>query len=123
MDLGQYFIKDYTGAPFVLFWRRSHWNANCHCFLLNFLLLRFRGTSEATRTKVRWTLAIVLWLAESSWHIWNLAIGNLDYSNHATFAHVQCAHLADRVYADIQKIFDIRVCLFPGYLAAHCKPY
>ena len=74
MDLGQYFIKDYTGAPFVLF-GAAHIGTLIVIVLLNVWLLRFRGASEATRTKVRWTLAIVLWLAESSWHIWNLAIG------------------------------------------------
>ena len=74
MNLGQYFIKDYTGAPFVLF-GAAHIGTLLVIVLLNLWLLRFRGASEATRTKIRWTLAIVLWLAESSWHIWNLAIG------------------------------------------------
>jgi hypothetical integral membrane protein (TIGR02206 family) len=74
MDLGQYFIKDYTGAPFVLF-GPAHLGTLLVIVLLNLSLLRFRGASEATRTKLRWTLAIILWTAESSWHIWNLAIG------------------------------------------------
>ena len=42
---------------------------------LNLLLLRFRGTPEGTRHKVRWTLALVIWLAEASWHAWNYFTG------------------------------------------------
>ncbi len=38
--------------------------------VLNLLLLNFRGSSEETRRKVRWTLAIVLWCTEASWNLW-----------------------------------------------------
>jgi hypothetical integral membrane protein (TIGR02206 family) len=74
MDFIQYFIKDYTGAPFVMF-GPAHLGTLLVIVLLNLWLLRFRGADEATRRKVRWGLAIVLYNAESSWHIWNLAIG------------------------------------------------
>ncbi len=74
MDFGQYFIKDYTGAAFVLF-GTAHLGTLGVIVLFNFWLVTFRRASEATRTKLRWTLAIVLWLVESSWHLWNLAIG------------------------------------------------
>jgi hypothetical integral membrane protein (TIGR02206 family) len=74
MDLGQYFIKDYAGAPFVLF-GAAHLGTLGVIVLFIFWLVTFRGASEATRAKIRWILAIVLWLVESSWHLWNLAIG------------------------------------------------
>lgn len=74
MDLGQYFIKDYTGAPFVLF-GAAHLGTLGVIVLFNLWLTTLRGASAATRTKARWILAIVLWLVESSWHLWNLAIG------------------------------------------------
>jgi hypothetical integral membrane protein (TIGR02206 family) len=44
--------------------------------LLNVGVLGFRNTSEKTRTAVRWTMAIVLWADEASWHIWNLYWGH-----------------------------------------------
>jgi hypothetical integral membrane protein (TIGR02206 family) len=74
MDLGQYFIKDYIGPRFELF-GAVHLATLLVVVLFIVLLLRFKGSSEAVRQKVRWSLAIVLWLVEASWHIWNLAIG------------------------------------------------
>ncbi len=74
MDLTQYFAKDYTGAPFVLF-GPAHLVSLLVIILLNLWLLRFRGADEATRRKVRWGLAIVLYIAETSWQVWNLATG------------------------------------------------
>jgi len=76
--MSQYFAYDYTGAPFVLFgiW---HLVALLVIVLINFAMLGFRGTSEKTRTIVRWTMAIVLWLDEASWHIWNLYWGHWSF--------------------------------------------
>lgn len=74
MALSQYFIKDYTGAGFVLF-GPAHLASILVIGVFILFLTRFKGTSETTREKVRWTLAILIWTAESSWHIWNLAIG------------------------------------------------
>ena len=74
MDLGQYFVKDYTGSGFILF-GTAHLVTLLVIVLFILFLMRFKGTSEETRLKVRWSLAIVLWLVEGSWHIWNIAIG------------------------------------------------
>ena len=73
--MSQYFAYDYTGAPFVLFgiW---HLVALLVIVLINFAMLSFRGTSERTRTFVRWTMAIILWLDEASWHVWNAYWGH-----------------------------------------------
>ncbi|MBE3037504.1 MAG: TIGR02206 family membrane protein [Chloroflexi bacterium] len=73
--MSQYFAYDYTGAPFVLFgtW---HLVALLFIVLLNVGLLGFRKSSEKTRTAVRWTIAIVLWADEASWHIWNAYWGH-----------------------------------------------
>lgn len=64
----------YTGPAFQLF-GPAHIAALCVLLALNLLLFRFKGTPEITRSKVRWTLAITLWLAEASWHAWNLFTG------------------------------------------------
>jgi hypothetical integral membrane protein (TIGR02206 family) len=73
--MSQYFAYDYTGAPFVLFglW---HIVALLVIVAINFAMLGFRGASERTRKTVRWTMAIVLWLNEASWHIWNIYWGH-----------------------------------------------
>lgn len=73
--MSQYFTYDYTGTPFVLFgtW---HLAALLVIILVNFSLLGFRRTSGKTRSIVRWSMAILLWLDEASWHIWNLHWGH-----------------------------------------------
>jgi hypothetical integral membrane protein (TIGR02206 family) len=74
MDITQYFARDYHGAPFVLF-GTVHIVTLIVVALFILGLTRFKGASEQTLRKVRWTLAIVLWLNEIAWHIWNIAIG------------------------------------------------
>ena len=73
--MSKYFAYDYTGVPFVMFgtW---HLVALLVIVLLNFGMLGFRKSSAKTRTALRWTMAIVLWADESSWHIWNLYWGH-----------------------------------------------
>jgi hypothetical integral membrane protein (TIGR02206 family) len=70
----QFFTADYLGSPFELF-GISHLAALGALVLLNFWLLRFRGASEERRNKVRWTMAIILWVNEIAWHAWNYAVG------------------------------------------------
>ncbi len=72
--MGQFFAADYPGPPFV-FLGPAHLGALAALLILNVGLLQFRGRSETARRVVRWTLAIILWLAEISWHVWNLAVG------------------------------------------------
>jgi hypothetical integral membrane protein (TIGR02206 family) len=73
--MSQYFTYDYQGAPFVLFgtW---HLAALLVIVLTNIAMLGFRKTSEKIRTIVRWSMAIVLWLDEASWHVWNMYWGH-----------------------------------------------
>jgi len=74
MDITQYFARDYHGAPFVLF-GTVHIVTLIVVALFILGLTRFKGASEQTLRKVRWTLAIALWLNEIAWHIWNIAVG------------------------------------------------
>jgi hypothetical integral membrane protein (TIGR02206 family) len=73
--MSQYFAYDYQGSPFVLFgiW---HLVALLIIILINLAMLGFRKSSEKTRTFVRWSMAIVLWLDEASWHVWNIYWGH-----------------------------------------------
>jgi hypothetical integral membrane protein (TIGR02206 family) len=72
--MSQYFAWNYQGAPFVLFgiW---HLVALLVIVLINIGLLGFRRASAQARTIVRWSMAILLWLDEASWHIWNVYWG------------------------------------------------
>ena len=74
MDILQYFARDYHGAPFVLF-GPAHIATLIAVALFALGLTRFKGASAQTRSKVRWALAIALWLNEIAWHLWNIAIG------------------------------------------------
>jgi len=74
MDFLQYFAKDYHGAPFVLF-GATHIATLVIVALFVWRMTFFKGASELTRRKVRWVLAITLWLNEINWHAWNIAIG------------------------------------------------
>lgn len=74
MDIGQYFVKNYSGPAFILF-GQAHLVTLLIVGVFILLMTWFKGSSEDTRNKVRWALAILIWTAEASWHIWNIAIG------------------------------------------------
>jgi hypothetical integral membrane protein (TIGR02206 family) len=73
--MNQFFTKDFTGGPFVLF-STSHWVAIIVIVLFNlsFLILRRRAKPETLRVW-RYTMAAVLVIDEAFWHIWNLVTG------------------------------------------------
>jgi hypothetical integral membrane protein (TIGR02206 family) len=71
----KYFAYDYTGAPFILF-STPHLAALLALLLLNIGLLRFKNTPGNIRRKLRLSMAIVIWLAETSWQVWNLFSGH-----------------------------------------------
>jgi hypothetical integral membrane protein (TIGR02206 family) len=67
-----FFAADFPGPAFRLF-SPPHLAALACILLLNLFLLRFRGTSEDVRSKLRWTMALILWGNEVAWHLWNYA--------------------------------------------------
>ncbi|OGN75206.1 MAG: hypothetical protein A2X25_04235 [Chloroflexi bacterium GWB2_49_20] len=73
--MSQYFSYDYTGNPFILFgiW---HLVALALIVIINFAMLGFRKSSEKTREIIRWTMAMILWIDEITWHLWNLYWGH-----------------------------------------------
>ena len=77
--MAQYFALDYTGAPFQLF-------GVPHLTYLGITLaacvfMFFWKPDEATRRRYRISMAVLMVLVESSWHIWNIVVGNwsVDY--------------------------------------------
>jgi len=72
--MGQFFVNNWTGAPFY-FLGIAHLIALLSILAFNLYLLRYKVRDEAARSKVRWTMAIVLWVNELGWHIWNAYTG------------------------------------------------
>lgn len=72
--MGQYFAKNWTGAPFY-FLGIAHMIALLSILAFNLYLLRYKAKDEAARSKVRWMMAIILWGNELGWHFWNVYTG------------------------------------------------
>lgn len=73
--MGEYFAKDYTGAPFVLF-NTPHLFALGIVALVNLLVIALRKRFSPSGKKIfRLTLATVLVLNETAWHLWNALTG------------------------------------------------
>ena len=78
--MSQFFAGNYTGPAFQLF-GAAHIAALAVLFALNIYLIRFKTVGEDTKRTIRWTLAIILWTAETTWHIWNIATGKWNIQN------------------------------------------
>lgn len=72
--MGQFLSKGWDGNPFALF-QPPQLVILLIIVLVNLWLLRFRGAPESTLKTVRWTMAIVLWMNETAWHVWNIYLG------------------------------------------------
>lgn len=72
--MGLYFAGDYTGPAFE-FLGAAHLIAIGVLVALNFWLATFKNASERAKSRIRWTLAIILWVNEIAWHVWNVAVG------------------------------------------------
>jgi hypothetical integral membrane protein (TIGR02206 family) len=72
--MGTFFSKGWDGPAFVLF-ESAHLVILLIIVIINIWMLRFRGSSESTRKAVRWTMAIILWVNEAAWHVWNIYLG------------------------------------------------
>jgi hypothetical integral membrane protein (TIGR02206 family) len=72
--MGNYFSGSYDGPAFELF-GPAHLIALSSILLVNLFLIPLKDSDQKTKRTVRWTLAILLWLDELAWHIWNLTIG------------------------------------------------
>lgn len=72
--MGFYFAGDYPGPAFE-FLGAAHLITIGVLVALNFWLASFKNASEQTKTRIRWTMAILLWANEIAWHVWNAAVG------------------------------------------------
>ena len=69
-----YFAGDYPGPAFE-FLGPAHLIALGVLVALNFWLATFKNASERTKSRIRWTMALILWGNEIAWHAWNIAAG------------------------------------------------
>ena len=73
--MSQFFAKDYSGQPFELF-SISHLIAiGCIILVLAIIFIFRNRMSERVKKTIRYTLAAVLVINETGWHLWNLSIG------------------------------------------------
>lgn len=72
--MDKFFAGDYPGPAFE-FLGTAHITALAVLVLLNLFLIRFKDSSDGTKSKIRWTLALILWGNEFAWHWWNYAVG------------------------------------------------
>jgi hypothetical integral membrane protein (TIGR02206 family) len=72
--MSQFFAKDWTGAPFVLF-GPPHVIALVIVALVNLSVVLLRHSSPRARRVFRYTLATVLVADEMAWHLWNYFTG------------------------------------------------
>ena len=61
--MGQFFAQNWTGEPFY-FLGIAHSIALLSIVAFNFYLLRYKEKDEIARRKIRWTMAIILWINE-----------------------------------------------------------
>ena len=76
-----FFAYDYQGAPFQ-FLGTAHIASLVFFILLNLFLLRDRKKSKQARKRTRWIMAIIIWLDEAAWHLWNIAFGTWNIQEH-----------------------------------------
>ncbi|HSM25530.1 MAG TPA: TIGR02206 family membrane protein [Anaerolineaceae bacterium] len=70
-----FFSKDFPNGPFVLF-STQHLIAIIGIILVGTLIiLSQRKVLPQQRLRVRWLMAIILVINESTWHLWNMSIG------------------------------------------------
>ena len=72
--MSQFFAKDWTGAPFVLF-GPPHVIALIIIALVNLSVVLLRRISSRDRRVFRYTLAVILVVNEAAWHLWNYFTG------------------------------------------------
>jgi len=72
--MNKYFIPNYNGTPFQLF-GPAHIGTLLFLAALTLFLVQFKNSNETTKRSIRWTLAIILWTSELSWHAWNIYWG------------------------------------------------
>jgi hypothetical integral membrane protein (TIGR02206 family) len=70
----EFFAADYHGPAFQLL-GTAHIAALVALVTLNLFLLRFKYSTDGSKSFIRWMLALILVGNEIAWHYWNYSIG------------------------------------------------
>jgi hypothetical integral membrane protein (TIGR02206 family) len=73
--MGEYFAKDYTGTPFVLFDTAHLVALGLVALVNNFVILLRKRFTPRSKQIFRTTLAVILIANETAWHLWNAFTG------------------------------------------------
>lgn len=76
-----YFAQDYSGGAFVLFGPAHLLALACVAVIFLLIVGLRRSFSPRARSVTRWALVVLIYLCESSWHVWKLA--NQDWNMNA----------------------------------------
>lgn len=79
--MGEFITNDYHGKPFQ-FLGVPQIVTLLLIVALNIFLLRDKKKEENARARTRWMLAIILWVNESLYHIWNIYFGSWNIQEH-----------------------------------------
>ena len=79
--MGEFITNDYQGQPFQ-FLGVAHIVILILLVLLNFFLLRDKKKDETARARTRWTIAIIMWVNEALYHVWNIYYGSWNIQEH-----------------------------------------
>ena len=79
--MGEFFTNDYHGRPFQ-FLGPPQIITLLLLVLLNIYLFRDRKKDEKARARTRWTIAIILWVNEASYHLWHIYFGSWNIQEH-----------------------------------------
>jgi len=79
--MGAFITNNYQGGPFQ-FLGVSHIITLLLIVLLNIFLLRDKKRDDKARLRTRWVIAIILWLNEASYHLWQSYFGLWNVQEH-----------------------------------------
>ena len=79
--MGAFITNNYQGGPFQ-FLGVSHIITLLLIVLLNIFLLRDKKRDDKARLRTRWVIAIILWLNEASYHLWQSYYGLWNVQEH-----------------------------------------
>ena len=78
----EFFDPDYTGQPFQLFGPKHLIVIVIVLGIILWLIFGWKNPTERGKRRARYTLAAVLFVAESAWHIWSLWSGTWSITYH-----------------------------------------
>lgn len=73
--MGDYFVKDWTGEPFVIFGPVHLISLGIIALCMTAIFYFGRKASDTGKRNIRYGMAAVLIVIECSWHLWNLTTG------------------------------------------------